>query len=85
MENMESKARTLVKTISFRIIIVIISTMVFWNATQNVSQTTLSSIIFNVAATAAYYIHERIWVRIKWDPMKKDSSKSDFSQNDLMK
>lgn len=85
MANVESKARTLVRTISFRIIIVIISTVIFWNATQNVLQTTLSSVIFNVAATAAYYIHERIWIRIKWDPMKKDSSKSDFRQNDLMK
>jgi len=54
---METKTRSIVKAITWRIIATLIA-FVFVGFT--------AAILINVVQTIAYYFHERGWVHIKW-------------------
>ena len=62
----ESRKRSLIKTATFRGLIVLASTVITYAITKDIEHTTLISIIFNVTATAIYYGHERLWDKIVW-------------------
>ena len=55
---MESHKRSIVKSITWRIIATLIAA--WWVGFE-------VAIIMNIVQTIAYYIHERIWVKIKWE------------------
>ena len=40
--------------------------VITWGFTGSVGDTTAITLTFTVAATAAYYLHERVWNNIKW-------------------
>ena len=63
---MESKKRTLAKTAVYRGTITVLLFTLLWVFTNNLYETSLVTIIFNVAATIIYYFHERMWGRINW-------------------
>ena len=71
----ESRKRSVVKTVTFRSLIVIASTVITYAITNDIEQTTSISIIFNVTATAMYYAHERLWNRISWGKESKETEK----------
>ena len=54
---MESHKRSIVKSITWRIIATLIAA--YWVGFQ-------IAILMNIVQTIAYYIHERIWVKIDW-------------------
>lgn len=54
---METKTRSIVKAITWRIIATLIAYI--WVGFT-------AAIIINVIQTVAYYFHERVWVHIKW-------------------
>lgn len=53
----ESHGRTIVKSISWRIVATLV-TAYFTGLT--------GAIVINVWMTVAYYIHERVWTRVRW-------------------
>jgi uncharacterized membrane protein len=53
----ESHKRSIVKAITWRVIATVIAYL--WVGLE-------AAIIINIIQTIAYYIHERIWVHIKW-------------------
>lgn len=63
---MDSKKRTLAKTAVYRGSITVLLFTLLWLFTNNIYETSLITIIFNVAATIIYYFHERMWGRINW-------------------
>jgi len=63
---LESKKRTLAKTAVYRGSITVLLFTLLWLFTNNIYETSLITIIFNVAATIIYYFHERMWGRINW-------------------
>ncbi|MFB5608307.1 MAG: DUF2061 domain-containing protein [Candidatus Nitrosomaritimum yanchengensis] len=65
------------KTIVYRGSTTILLFVLTWLYTGNLYETSLITIIFNVIATAIYYIHERIWQKINWglSPLPKNSLK----------
>jgi uncharacterized membrane protein len=63
---LESKKRTLAKTAVYRGSITVLLFTLLWAFTNNLYETSLVTIIFNVAATIIYYFHERMWGRINW-------------------
>jgi len=65
MRNRTTK-RSLVKAITYRIVIVILDFSVIYLLTHQVEVAVGFMIISNVYTTAAYFVHERIWNRIKW-------------------
>lgn len=53
----ETHGRTIVKSISWRIVATLV-TAYFTGLT--------GAIVINVWMTVAYYIHERLWTRVRW-------------------
>lgn len=63
---METKTRTIVRGITYRIsawLFTIVWTYIF---TGNIAQSAGFSTLLHILLTLDYYIHERIWLRIKW-------------------
>ena len=58
--------RSLVKAITYRIVIVILDFTVIYVLTGQVNIALGFMVISNIYTTAAYFIHERIWNKIKW-------------------
>ena len=58
--------RSLVKTVVYRIIIIIMDFTVVYLLTKQVEIAFAFMIISNTYTSIVYYIHERIWNRIKW-------------------
>jgi uncharacterized membrane protein len=56
----------LAKTAVYRGSITVLLFTLLWLFTNNIYETSLITIIFNVAATIIYYFHERMWGRINW-------------------
>ncbi len=61
---METRSRTIVKTISWRIFATIITGLVAWGVTGEPTAGVAIGLIDTTIKFAAYYFHERAWVRI---------------------
>ncbi len=64
--NSERRARSLVKMIAYRIVVFALLAAVTYYFTGNAGQTTVISVVFNVAGSAVYYVYERLWDVIPW-------------------
>jgi len=65
MPNRTTK-RSLVKAITYRVVIIILDFTVIYILTHRVDVALGFMIISNIYTTAAYFVHERLWNRIKW-------------------
>ncbi|MGD9130954.1 MAG: DUF2061 domain-containing protein [Candidatus Bathyarchaeota archaeon] len=63
---MDRKLRSLVKSVTYRIIAFIVLMMITWYATNNLGQTTFISVTFQTTQLFLYYTHERLWERVNW-------------------
>jgi uncharacterized membrane protein len=63
---MESNKRTLAKTAIYRGSVTILLFGLMWLFTNNIYETSLVTLIFNIGATIIYYLHERMWGKISW-------------------
>ena len=55
---MESHKRTIARAISWRIVATIVTAI--WTGLSD-------AILINIFMTVAHYIHERIWLKLKWE------------------
>ncbi|MCL4406229.1 MAG: DUF2061 domain-containing protein [Patescibacteria group bacterium] len=62
----ETPLRSAAKTISYRLIIIILDFASIYFFTRSVGVATSFVIVSNIYTTIAYYIHERAWNRIDW-------------------
>ena len=67
---MESRKRSIVKSISFRILATIITFIVVWIFTNDVVTSSGVSIAENLIKMIAYYFHERAWINVRWGLVK---------------
>lgn len=67
-----SNKRILAKTVLYRGIVTVILFAISWVYTENLTDTTTITIIFNVLATIAYFFHEKMWDRIDWGRTKQN-------------
>ena len=67
---METHKRSIVKSITFRIIATIITFVVVWAFTKDPYISTGVSIAENLVKMLAYYIHERAWQKSTWGVVK---------------
>ena len=58
--------RSLVKAITYRSVIIVLDFSVIYLLTGKVDVALGFMVISNVYTTAAYFIHERIWNKIRW-------------------
>ena len=63
---LDDKIRSLVKSITYRVVSFTVLMILAWVVTGNFVQTTVISVTFHIIQLAAYYIHERAWQKIGW-------------------
>jgi len=63
---MENKKRSIVKAISYRLFIALITVTIVFFLTGSLKLAGAISIIEIVAKMTIYYYHERIWQNIEW-------------------
>jgi len=62
----ETVTRSIVKTVSYRITIVILDFVCIYLFTGKVTVALGFTIVSNLYTTFIYFLHERIWGKIKW-------------------
>jgi len=63
---METHKRSIVKSITFRIIATILTFIVVWAFTRDIVTSGAVTIVENLIKMIAYYFHERAWLKITW-------------------
>lgn len=71
MKYFEHIKRSLAKTITYRILIIISTSTTVYAFTKDVSTTSVVTFVGTVANTIIYYLHERVWNGIHWGKHKK--------------
>ena len=62
----ESKKRSIIKTIIWRIVCVFLTLVISYIFTHSISQSLGITIVGNIASMILYFIHERLWAKINW-------------------
>jgi adenylylsulfate kinase len=62
----ETLRRSVVKTISYRVVIIILDFTAIYLFTGQIKVAFGFTIVSNIYTTVGYFIHERIWDRVKW-------------------
>ena len=62
----ESRLRSLVKSLGYRIISIVGTGILTWVITKDIRETVLITLIIQVFLVILYYSYERIWVKINW-------------------
>jgi len=73
MKHFEHSNRSLVKTISYRLIIIASTLIIVFLLTGEIQTTIDVTIISSIANTILYFFHERIWNKIHWGKTKEDT------------
>ena len=58
--------RSVVKSLTFRVLVVIADLIVIYLITRRIDTTLTVTIFTNLASTALYFLHERVWNKIQW-------------------
>ena len=66
MTTRETRKRSLVKAITYRIIVTIVAFIIAYWATGSIEKSIHVIIMYLAGSMITYYIHERIWDRISW-------------------
>ncbi|QLD89154.1 DUF2061 domain-containing protein [Natronomonas salina] len=62
----QSQKRAIVKTILYRIFMMLITMIVAWLIVGNINDAINIGIITNILKTITYYTYERLWDHIPW-------------------
>jgi uncharacterized membrane protein len=68
---MESHYRSIVKAITWRTGGTVVTFAVAWILTGNVSLSAGIGLLDTVIKIGAYYVHERLWIRVKFGRLKR--------------
>lgn len=62
----ETKRRSLLKSISFRIVVIISDTTIIYLITRRLDATIFLTVLTNSSSTILYFLHERFWNKVTW-------------------
>ena len=68
---MDTRRRSIGKSITWRIISIIVLITVSYIVTGDVRKTTGITVFFQVILAVLYYIHERMWEKSSWGRLKE--------------
>ena len=68
----ESHKRTVVRMISYRLTAWVFTIFWTWMWTGDIAKSTGFATVLHLLLSIDYYIHERIWLKIKWGYKKCD-------------
>jgi uncharacterized membrane protein len=80
---MESRKRSIAKSITWRILGIVILAAVTWFLTQSWEITTAVTVLFHAIRVILYYFHERLWHRIDWG-LKSKSELTEKEKEKMM-
>jgi uncharacterized membrane protein len=84
---METHKRSMMKSLTWRIVGVVLLLAIAWSVTHNWKEMTIITIVFHSIRMVLYYVHERLWLRVKWGrirhPLESLEVKGTLSQEDL--
>jgi len=63
---METRTRTLVKTVIYRIWVIFSTYVMLLVTGQSLTQALVPTIIINLVWMTSYYVYDRLWANIKW-------------------
>ena len=66
MTSRASRKRSIVKAVTYRVIIVCLDFLVIYLLTGKVVTATTFMIVSNIYTSVGYFLHERLWARIPW-------------------
>ncbi len=66
MQKRATNKRSIVKAITYRGIIICLDFSVIYLLTGKIMTAATFMIVSNIYTTAAYFLHERAWARVKW-------------------
>jgi len=66
----ESRTRSLVKSITWRIICIVVSIVIAFVFTGRLDIAAAIGTVYNAVTMVLYYFHERAWNKIKWAKSK---------------
>ena len=62
----ETKQRTIVRAISYRLTAWVFTIFWTWLFTGDIAKSTGFATLLHILLTVDYYIHERFWLKVKW-------------------
>jgi len=62
----ETKTRTIVRAVTYRLTAWIFTIFWTWLFTGDLAKSAGFSTLLHIALTIDYYLHERLWLRVKW-------------------
>jgi len=84
---METHKRSMMKSLTWRILGIVLLLIIAWFVTHDWKEMTIITIVFHSIRMVLYYVHERIWLRVKWGrirhPLESLEVKGTLSQEDL--
>ena len=61
-----AEKRSLTKALTYRVLIMCMDFITVYLLTRTIKMATTFMIVSNIYTTVAYFIHERMWARIRW-------------------
>lgn len=62
----EHHARSIAKSVTFRIIVLVSDSLIIYAVTRRLDLTLSVIVLSNLSSTTLYYLHERAWNAIRW-------------------
>lgn len=66
MDARTNRMRSVVKAVTYRALIVCLDFLVIYLLTHKIEAAVGFMVISNIYTTVAYFLHERLWARIRW-------------------
>ena len=66
MTTRASRKRSIVKAVTYRSVIIILDFVAVYLLTGKVATATTFMVVSNIYTSVGYFLHERLWARIKW-------------------
>jgi uncharacterized membrane protein len=66
MKFKETNTRSITKSLTYRIIVVIADIIVIYALTKKITTTIALTVFTNLSTTILYFLHERFWNGIAW-------------------
>jgi len=68
---LQNRKRAIVKTVSYRLFMLLITVSIAWVIIGDVSAALNIGLLTNIVKTGTYYLYERTWDHITWGVMEQ--------------
>ena len=62
----ETRKRSLVKAITYRVIVTVVAFLLAYHYTESVEASLQIIVYYYLGSVIIYFLHERLWERVRW-------------------